>query len=58
MITPANPSHQRKPGSLLLTGATGPPGSTITAGLLTAASDVLGLARNRERTAQNRLICA
>jgi uncharacterized protein YbjT (DUF2867 family) len=58
MITPANPSHQRKPGSLLVTGATGLSGSTITAGLLTAGSDVLGLARNRERTAQNRLICA
>ena len=27
-------------------------------GLLSAGSDVLGLARNRERTAQNRLICA
>ncbi len=52
MITPANPSYQHKPGSLLVTGATGPPGSTITAGLLTAGSDVLGLARNRERTAR------
>jgi uncharacterized protein YbjT (DUF2867 family) len=54
---PANPGHQRMPGPGLLTGATGPLGSTITAGLPTAESEVLGLARNRERAAQNRLIC-
>lgn len=44
------------PGPVLVTGATTPLGSTVTAGLLTPGSQVR--ARPREPTVQNQVICA
>jgi hypothetical protein len=55
MTTPANPGPPAHARPVLVTGATGLPGSMITAGLLATGSDALGLARHRERAAQNRV---